>query len=121
VIFLSRKTDASSPSGGVQIATGTYTGDGAATQAITGVGFQPRFVMIWCTNPDQAERRTLGLKADVDGINAGAHGAGIAALRYSSDLIISLDADGFTVGDGTPLGFNYLNFATIVYRFVCFR
>jgi len=29
----------------MQVKTGAYTGDGNATQAITGVGFQPDFVL----------------------------------------------------------------------------
>ena len=30
-----------------KIVTGTYDGDGATSQAITGIGFKPKYVKIW--------------------------------------------------------------------------
>ena len=114
---MSRRTDASSPSGGLQFATGTYTGDGAATQIIIGVGFQPKFVWIW--RQVDIENDIPAMKADVDGLfaelwlwNVG-HG-------YKTDMIISLDADGFTVGDGTGYG-NVLNTVGQTYTYNCWR
>lgn len=118
---MSRKTDASSPSGGIQNATGIYTGDGAATQAIIGVGFQPRHVILWAHEIVVGSDIPLALKADVDGIFSSIYWSGGGTHRYQFDDIISLDADGFTVGDGSDFGFNLLNDNGTVYSYMCFR
>lgn len=94
--------------GGARVATGTYTGNGAATQAITGVGFQPRMLLIY---PQLASAVFPFVKSDQDGLNAwGTNNAG------GTDQIISLDADGFTVGDGTP-STNHCNVNLRVYTY----
>jgi len=115
---MSRKTDASSPSGGLWFATGTYTGNGAATQAIVGVGFQPRFVLMYGQS-DPGGLIVEGDKTDRDGVNASWWDPAIPGWRYEADAIISLDADGFTVGDGTPFGANKFNILNVVYSFMC--
>ena len=86
-----------------RIATGSYTGDGTTSQAITGIGFQPKYVKV-------AEQRTS------DGANGPVHetwdtviddnAEGIAFLHAAggahtaeTNKIISLDSDGFTVDD----------------------
>jgi len=102
--------------------TGTYTGNGAATQAIVGVGFQPRFVLIY--TQFQALRRAM--KTDRDGLNTAmtewAVVSGSVEYHYETDQIISLDADGFTVGDGTGDAnvWNLLNENGAVYTYVAF-
>ena len=82
--------------------TGTYTGNGSATQAITGIGGQPKFLIIWsrvgpeiCFKTDQDGTKTLQCNA-------------AGTWSYVDDVVISLDADGFTIGDGTG-GTNYFN------------
>lgn len=76
------------------MATGTYTGDGNATQSITGVGFRPKYLYI-ATQP-VAEVGYDTFEA-VDVITATyCYWNGVSA-RF--DRIISLDDDGFTVGD----------------------
>ena len=79
---------------GGRYAVGQYTGDGNATQAITGLGFQPTTVIAW--------RVTAGhyplIKNDQDGVLCKTLAT---PAYYLDDQIISLDADGFTVGDGT--------------------
>jgi len=99
--------------GGTKLATGSYTGNGGATQAITGVGFQPKVLY--------ASVRTAGAgweakKTDVDGTAAKLlwH----TTFVYENDHIISLDADGFTVGDGTGGVGNAMNAAARVCTFV---
>lgn len=102
--------------------TGTYTGDNNATKAITGVGFQPRMVKIW-TNSTTAPAVFLAIKSDQDGLNAmiqGRNGGGGAEV-YGTDQIISLDSDGFTVGDGTPVSYNYLNDSSRTYIYAAYR
>jgi len=75
---------------------GTYTGDAAATKAITGVGFQPKLLVIW----NQVTNKALCVKSNQDTTKTFciAHGG---TNYYVDDVIVSLDADGFTVGDGT--------------------
>ena len=80
----------------VQKATGEYTGDGNATQAITGVGFQPKYLMIYC---QVSTKPSPFLKTDQDSTYC-FYDQG-SDMYYEVDYIISLDADGFTVGDGT--------------------
>ena len=83
-----------------RIATGQYTGDGTESHAITGLGFQPRILLI-------APRGTI------DGVWVGlhfysdVHAAGFAdiALGGAADFVTrdnridSIDPDGFTVDD----------------------
>lgn len=100
-----------------RFATGTYTGDGAATLAIVGVGFQPIVVILYShvtTTP------TPGIKTDQDGAFSFVFkNAPLRGWRWQTDNMISLDADGFTVGDGTPLALNMCNVADRVYTYVC--
>ena len=100
-----------------RIATGTYDGDNAATQDITGVGFTPRFVLIW-RQSDVGVTSGYGLKTDIDGLNAFLINLGVPNFRYRADMIISFDADGFTVGDGTGLG-NMFNVLANSYGYLC--
>jgi hypothetical protein len=80
--------------------TGTYTGDGALAQAITGIGFRPKWVMITdrqTTNNAAVEQIwTTDVIID-DNIAGGAIVAG--SSRFITGGIVSLDSDGFTVGD----------------------
>lgn len=104
---------------------GTYTGDGAATKAITGVGFQPRYMVLY--------RQTGGtvaafiVKSNQDGSNnslvvIAAGGGGLEhSAAYNADAIRSLDADGFTVGDCTGLTSNYTNISAAVYAYIAWR
>ena len=94
------------------IKTGTYTGDGAATQAITGVGFRPSalftFKLVDSSNHGGFVKTTaMGEYARQIDING----------RYKVDHIISLDADGFTVGDCTGFS-NMTNESGIVYAYI---
>jgi len=88
------------------IRTGTYTGDGTISQAITGIGFQPKYVKIWPRQTvDTTELITYETTAEImdDNASGGAIAAFTAAANYSdafyANRIISLDADGFTVDD----------------------
>lgn len=87
---------------GVQMATGTYTGDGSTSQAITGVGFAPKYVKIW-QDPGAASAVIQMFEA-VDQFSTGYSVRYIAAVTatqfaHIDDMIISLDSDGFTVDD----------------------
>ena len=84
--------------------TGTYQGDGATSQAITGVGFQVIYVKIWnqvtaagaqesfeTTTEIVADNASGGAYTD-ENVPAGGH-------AFAINAIISLGADGFTVDD----------------------
>lgn len=93
-------------------ATGEYTGDGNATFAVTGVGFKPKKVVIFTQATTSVSACRYACKTDQDGLNANFIGSNAASTyfgTYDTDIIISLDNDGFTVGDMTPSGFNATN------------
>ena len=86
--------------------TRLYTGDGATTLAVTGVGFAPDFT--WIKNRDEADDHTL-----VDAVRG--------ATKYlvsneadaevdDSTFVASLDSDGFTVGDDVVVNTNTENY-----------
>jgi hypothetical protein len=97
----------------IRFYVGTYTGDAAATKAITGVGFKPTILLIY----EQVTNKYIGLKTSKETTKALII-IGNAANVYADDLIISLDADGFTIGDGTGSA-NYMNEAQ-AYVYVAF-
>ena len=94
---------ASSSAGGV--ATGSYTGDGSTSQAITGLGFQPK--VLWITPRETVDSTSVTMvwTTDViidDNASGGAIDiqGGSATHSFDIDKIIALGADGFTVDDG---------------------
>ena len=116
---------AATQASGASIATGTYTGDGESTQAITGVGFLPQYLRI-DRRFDDAQTVGQSVGANVQTyttvINDNAAGMGItgndatqAYWTYTLDCIKSLDADGFTIGNGGT-GVNP-NVNTVQYNF----
>ena len=74
-----------------QLATGSYTGDGADNRAITGLGFQPDAVIIKGNTAQTAVIRTSTMTGDNTKPMVG-------ATALTADLIQSLDAGGFTIG-----------------------
>jgi len=77
--------------GGSWMATGTYTGDGVAGKAITGVGFQPDMVIVKRYPKVKGEVRTSTMPA-------GESKSIQSSDALWNDHIESLDTDGFTVG-----------------------
>ena len=73
--------------GSSRLKVGSYTGDGGATKAITGVGFSPELVIIL---PQTNKETTLRSSASTDSYTF----AGTSNASWFS----SLDSDGFTVG-----------------------
>lgn len=87
---------------------GTYTGTGSDGNAITGVGFQPNYVLI------KSNSNIVGASKYSSGTDSSMQFGG----DNRSDLIISLDSDGFTVNDGSGSGANLVNVnATTHYYF----
>ena len=88
-------------SAGIKLATGTYTGDGGTSQAITGIGGQVVAVQIYTRKTGLAATEShFTTDVIVDDIAAGADIRHVStALNVDDNHIISLDADGFTVDD----------------------
>lgn len=87
------------------ITTGTYTGDGTTSNAITGLGFPPSYVKIVASSAADLTANIFyetwdELNDDAPTGQGLAHTA-IATLEhiYINESISSLDADGFTVSD----------------------
>lgn len=78
----------------------SFTGNGSATQAITGLSFQPDIVIL-LARTSTATFSSLILKTALETTKAFATTGASAVGEYADDHIISLDAAGFTVGDGT--------------------
>tara|TARA_Y100000310_G_scaffold343900_2_gene453800 strand:+ start:2470 stop:3354 length:885 start_codon:yes stop_codon:yes gene_type:complete len=89
----SNPTWAAGGSGSVKV--GTYTGDGNATQAITGVGFQPTFVAVF---PQKVGSNYQSwVQRDGDSKSKALESGG----DWNTDSISAYGADGFTVRTGT--------------------
>ena len=88
-----------------RIKTGTYTGDGATSLAITGVGFQPLLLIITARQTSNADGAWVGFTTDqiMDDNAAGGsislESVWAGAGQFRTNEIISLDTDGFTVDD----------------------
>ena len=77
-----------------------YTGNGSASRAITGVGFQPDFVWFKARNEARSHRATdviRGVQKDLFTDTTGTENTATTGL-------LSFDSDGFTVGSGN--GYN---------------
>lgn len=86
---------------GATIITGTYTGDGAASNGITGVGGTPEYLKIITIVTDGNNAETFETTTDLVAEDP----QGLALVDIGTNIlcydnrIISLDSDGFTVGD----------------------
>lgn len=88
------------------IATGIIVGDGNPTQVIRGLGFQPK--SMFCYAQVTGASQGSAFKTDQDGLNSWVFGGGGMTHRYETGWIVSLDADGFTVGTSlNGLGTSY--------------
>jgi len=106
--------------GNAEIVTGTYTGDGTLSQAIVGIKQAPKFLKVWefvttgNTAIDSFETTDTMVDDNVLGVAVNmANGKTVLAA------IVSLDADGFTVGDQAgPSGGNHPNKLGTVYNYL---
>lgn len=105
-----------------RIATGTYTGDGSTSLAVTGVGFRPKFVRCWRRNTAGATAvrviETTDTEVD-DNASGMAVGHTNAATVHTTltDAIIAIGDDGFTVDDaGTD---SDPNSSGVTYNYLC--
>ena len=77
------------------IKTGQYTGDGQTSKAITGLGFQPKFVKIWTHATEDANAWVFEKTEDFATDRSVTHYTGYHLNR--AGRLKSLDGDGFTV------------------------
>ena len=100
-----------------RVATGTYTGDGSASQSITGIGFTPKYIIIFYL-ADGSSRGMVYKTDDMPGSKGLIPNFAASQFSYKDDMV-TIDADGFTVGDGTGWA-NVVNIDTAAYAYVCF-
>ncbi|MDH3216718.1 MAG: DUF11 domain-containing protein, partial [Candidatus Krumholzibacteria bacterium] len=93
----------------MQMATGRHLGNGIAGWPIANVGFQPDVVFIKGDNTDPTVVRTSTMVGDA-AKELGPNNA------LTSNLIMSLDADGFTIGSNQQV-----NSAGVTYYWVAFK
>lgn len=84
--------------------SGTYTGDGTESKAVTGLGFEPAYVRIWTRETVSGTAidvyETSSRQVDDNGDGGATHyPSGGGAPEFVSDAILSFDSDGFTVDD----------------------
>lgn len=96
----------------LRIKTGSYTGDGATAQDITGLGFKPKFLIIIERATSDATTVYVGMTSDTivdDHASGGAiqvhdSGASGIAATFEANQVVQLDGidteeNGFTVDD----------------------
>ncbi len=88
--------------------TGTYVGDGAASLAIAGIGFQPKGLILW-QQTNNTNVGTPDFKITQDLLNTFYWFPPLTRWNYVAGFnIISLDLDGFTVtGWANNVGVTY--------------
>lgn len=91
-----------------RIKTSSFTGDGGTSQAITGVGFEPKYLFIY-KQEDLSAWRWYASEQDNGSSVRATHGAS----RYATDMIISLNSDGFTVGDSYDMNLSGKSYAFV--------
>jgi hypothetical protein len=94
------------------MAVNSYSGNGSATQAISGVGFSPDYVIILGDNGTRAYNRTT---------YGGLYARRMIISGASTDAIISLNADGFTAGDGSDDSGGNMNASSVDYHYIAFN
>ena len=102
--------------------TSSYTGDGSTSQAVGGVGFKPRYLVLWPRITTAAV--TFAMEATREVLDDNASGLSIvhgsANPNYHEGFVgglTSFDRDGFTVSD-TSID-DHPNKTGVVYNFIC--
>ena len=104
--FLAVKDD-----GNGDFKTGVFTGDGNDGHAITGLGFHPAFIHIKGNHNLTGAMKFAG-QTDTSQIWPG---------DDRTDLIVSLDADGFTLNNGSDNGANEVNANGVTHYYFAFK
>ncbi len=108
--------------GAPTMATGSYNANGLATQAITGLGFRPDVVMVKVNFQDGVNddlSSAVIRTSTMVGVNSKPMKGG---QNFLPNLITSLDADGFTVGNNERVNWQAGNCGgTCTYHWVAFK
>ena len=95
-----------------KIKIGSYTGDGTTTRTITGVGFQPDYLIVY--NTTGGSSASIAFRSSQDTVNYGKWSTG----GYSTDNINSFNADGFVIAVG---GSTYINNSERKYVYIAIK
>jgi hypothetical protein len=85
-------------SAGSSIAEGKYTGDGATSLAISGLGFAPKMVFITQISFSGTTETHVAMDSSVEDVGDG-HSWRMSDGQIYDNRIIALGTDGFTVDD----------------------
>lgn len=91
-----------------EVVTGTYDGDGLASHAIDGLGFEPVVVIVKGDHAAPAVIRTSSMPAGTSKALAGDQAP-------FTDGILGFTADGFTVGDGAAVNSDGVKFSWVAF------
>lgn len=92
----------------MQIATGSYTGNGSDDRSITGIGFQPDAVFV--------QKRGFGASFTVYTADMAADDSKEGSLALTSDKIQALESDGFQVGTDDAVNTNTADYDYIAIK-----
>jgi hypothetical protein len=95
--------------GGDDVKVGTYTGNNTDNRNITGVGFQPEWVLLQTTSNSHSMHKMNSTGASTDSSQFG------ATVANMSNIIQALQADGFQVGKSISYGVPNATGATCYY------
>lgn len=98
----------STPVWALNIKTGSYTGNAADNRNISGVGFQPDFVLIRGQNSSSGSVKTSSM--------AGDSAFKMDAGSLAADMIQALSADGFQLGTNSEVNQNAITFSYIAIK-----
>jgi len=90
------------------VSVGSYTGNGTDGHQITGIGFQPCYLIVMSASGYRAmhtSSNTLGISRELDGTNAN-----------FSDGVETLDSDGFTVGTNNEVNRNNISYHYVAWK-----
>jgi hypothetical protein len=98
--------------------TVTWTGDGASTRSITGVGFQPG--LVWA-KARQAQNHTIYDSVRGTGRYLASDGTTAETTVNTYGQLTSFDSDGFTGSEGSNQTYSFFNSSSQTYVAWCFK
>jgi hypothetical protein len=99
---------------GQDVVTGSYTGNGTDNRSISGVGFQPSWVILNNDSNDHVFHKMNSTGASTDSAMY------FTSLGNVSNSIQALESDGFQVGVGVAAG-QFVNENAVTHHYVCFK
>jgi len=84
---------------GTNCVSGQYTGDGQVSMNVTGLGFQPRLVLVWRDGLATGAAVDFYMTTDQDGNRCIVHLQGNTNFKIRREWLMGVITDGFVVGD----------------------